>query len=80
MAGRQDLAFGGIRLGPVYTPPGLRGRGYGAAVTAAVSRQALDLGAYEVVLYTDLTNPTSNALYPRLGYRPVEDRAVVQLR
>ena len=28
----------------------------------------------EVVLYTDLANPTSNALYERLGYRPVEDR------
>jgi RimJ/RimL family protein N-acetyltransferase len=29
-----------------------------------------------VVLYTDLANPTSNALYQRLGYRPVEDRVV----
>jgi predicted GNAT family acetyltransferase len=24
-----------------------------------------------VVLFTDLANPTSNALYQRLGYRPV---------
>ena len=31
----------------------------------------------EVVLYTDLANPTSNALYQGLGYRPVEDRAVL---
>jgi predicted GNAT family acetyltransferase len=30
-----------------------------------------------VVLYTDLANPTSNALYQRLGYRPVEDRVVL---
>jgi predicted GNAT family acetyltransferase len=29
------------------------------------------------VLYTDLANPTSNALYERLGYRPVEDRVVL---
>ena len=38
---------------------------------------ALDAGATDVVLYTDLANPTSNALYQRLGYRPVEDRLVL---
>jgi predicted GNAT family acetyltransferase len=27
----------------------------------------------EVLLYTDLANPTSNALYQRLGYEPVSD-------
>jgi predicted GNAT family acetyltransferase len=47
-------------------------------VTAAVSQAALDAGAAEVVLYTDLANPTSNSLYQRLGYRPVEDRVVLR--
>lgn len=75
MAGRSREAFGGIRIGPVYTPPGHRGRGHGGAVTAAISAQAQQL-ATEVVLFTDLANATSNALYPRLGYRPVTDRAV----
>ena len=79
MAGHTRKAFQGVRLGPVYTPPELRGRGYGGAVTAATTQRALDLGAWEVVLFTDLTNTTSNALYPRLGYRPVEDRAVFLL-
>jgi predicted GNAT family acetyltransferase len=65
------------RVGPVYTPPALRGRGYAAGVTAAVSQAALDAGATDVVLYTDLANPTSNALYQRLGYRPVEDRLML---
>ena len=45
-------------------------------VTAAVSQAALGAGVREVVLYTDLANPTSNALYQRLGYRPVEDRVI----
>jgi RimJ/RimL family protein N-acetyltransferase len=65
------------RVSSVYTPPALRGHGYAAAATAAATQAALDAGAAEVVLYTDLANPTSNALYQRLGYRPVEDRLVL---
>jgi predicted GNAT family acetyltransferase len=63
-----------VRVGPVYTPPAQRGHGYAAGVTVAVSQAALDTGATDVLLYTDLANRTSNALYQRLGYRPVEDR------
>jgi predicted GNAT family acetyltransferase len=71
-------AVGGMaRIGPVYTPPDLRGRGYAAGATAAVSQAALDAGVRDVVLYTDLANPVSNALYERLGYRAVEDRVLL---
>jgi len=76
IAGRTRAVVGMVRVGPVYTPPELRGRGYAGAVTAAVSQAALGAGVREVVLYTDLANPTSNALYQRLGYRPVEDRVI----
>jgi RimJ/RimL family protein N-acetyltransferase len=76
IAGLTRAVAGMVRVGPVYTPPALRGRGYAGATTAAVSQAALDAGLREVVLYTDLANPTSNALYERLGYRPVEDRVV----
>ncbi|MFI5830947.1 GNAT family N-acetyltransferase [Streptomyces sp. NPDC051578] len=62
------------RVGPVYTPPQLRGRGYAAGVTHAVSEAAYRAGATEVVLFADLANPTSNGVYRRLGYTPVEDR------
>lgn len=61
------------RVGPVYTPPEHRGRGYGSAVTAAVSRHAREAGARQVVLFTDLANPTSNSVYQKIGYRPVYD-------
>lgn len=71
------LEGGGMRIGPVYTPPGLRRRGYAAAATAAACRLAFDRGAREVSLFTDLANPTSNALYRRLGFRQVEDRVVI---
>ncbi len=61
------------RIGPVYTPPELRGRGYGTAVTAAAAGWALDRGAEHVVLFTDLANPVSNSIYQRIGFRPVAD-------
>ncbi|WP_436524081.1 GNAT family N-acetyltransferase [Actinoplanes sp. HUAS TT8] len=77
MAVRSQPSAGMIRILYVWTPPDLRRRGYAAGATAAATRAALDDGADEVVLYTDLDNPTSNALYHRLGYRPVEDRAMV---
>jgi predicted GNAT family acetyltransferase len=67
-------------VSPVYTPSDLRGRGYAGAVTAAVSRAALDAGAGEVLLFTDLANPTSNALYQRIGYVPVSDRVSLDFR
>jgi predicted GNAT family acetyltransferase len=62
----------------VYTPPEHRQRGYAAGVTAACSQHALDCGAEHVVLFTDLANPTSNGVYRRLGYQPVEDRQVLR--
>lgn len=73
------LPIGGmVRVGPVYTPPALRGRGHAGAVTAAISKRAQDAG-HEVVLFTDLANPTSNALYQRLGYRAVGDYQTLDL-
>jgi GNAT superfamily N-acetyltransferase len=78
LAGRNRPAAGQARVGPVYTPPDLRGRGFGAAATAAVTQAALDDGAEGVVLFTDLANPTSNGLYQRLGYRPISDWAVIR--
>ncbi len=61
------------RIGPVYTPPQYRGHGYGSAVTAAAAGWAQQAGAKHVVLFTDLANPVTNAIYPRLGFRPAHD-------
>ncbi|MFC8824386.1 GNAT family N-acetyltransferase [Streptomyces sp. NPDC057137] len=77
MASVSPVIAGQARVAPVYTPLRLRGRGYGGAVTVAVSRATLDAGVEQVLLYTDLANPTSNALYQRLGYRPLTDSQVL---
>jgi predicted GNAT family acetyltransferase len=73
MAGFGGRTPNGIRIGPVYTPPDLRGRGYGSALTAALTQQLLDGGRSFCFLFTDLANPTSNSIYQRIGYRPVSD-------
>ncbi len=61
----------GARIGFVYTPPEERGRGYGTALSAALTRTLLEEGARFCFLYADSANPTSNGIYRRLGYEPV---------
>ncbi len=63
---------GVVRVGPVYTPDELRGRGYASGLVAAVSRLARRAGD-RCILYTDLANPTSNSIYRALGYRAVAE-------
>lgn len=65
----------GIRIGPVYTPPELRGRGYASACVARASQQLLDQGYQFCFLFTDLENPTSNHIYQVIGYEGVCDFA-----
>jgi len=73
LAGFGGPTPNGIRIGPVYTPPELRRRGYGTAVTAELTRSLLAGGRRFCFLFTDLANPTSNSIYQRIGYVPVTD-------
>lgn len=77
MAGVSRRIAGTVRVSAVYTPPEQRGRGYAAAVTAEAGRPAREDGAAEVLLFADLANPTSNALYLRIGYEAVSDRLLI---
>jgi hypothetical protein len=76
LTGAFPPAFGVARIGPVYTPPAERGRGWASNAVAAVSRLILAEGA-RACLFTDQANPTSNKIYTALGYRPVVDMANV---
>ncbi len=73
LAGRNRPTPHGICIGPVYTPPALRGKGYATALTAALSQVLLDSGKQFTALFTDLGNPTSNSIYQKIGYRPICD-------
>ncbi len=72
VAGLSAPVAGVVRVGPVYTPDELRGRGYASGLVAAVSRWARE-GGDRCILYTDLANPTSNSIYRALGYRAVAE-------
>ena len=69
MLGVNPEVAGVVRIGPVYTPPLHRRRGYAGSAVAAASRRALACGAERCMLYTDLDNPTSNKIYAEVGYR-----------
>ena len=71
LAGYGGPTPNGMRIGPVYTPPEHRRHGYASAITAALSQVLLDGGRRYCFLFTDLANPTSNAIYQAIGYRPV---------
>jgi len=62
-------------IAPVYTPPDCRGRGYAQALVARVCTALTAQGAQRIFLFTDAENPTSNAVYARVGFRVVAEHA-----
>ncbi|KPV49935.1 hypothetical protein SE17_29835, partial [Kouleothrix aurantiaca] len=76
MAGSARPSRRGICINAVYTPPAQRKRGYARACVAALSQLLLGRGYEFCMLYTDLNNPTSNAIYQAIGYEPVTDSAM----
>jgi predicted GNAT family acetyltransferase len=78
LAARTAAVAGVSRIAPVYTPPEHRRHGYATAVTAACTADALARDAERVVLYTDVADPSANAMYQRIGFRPIGGRRVVQ--
>lgn len=70
-ASRHISVAGTGRISLVYTPPEHRRRGYAAACTAALCRLSLDTDATSCVLFTQLSNPTSNSVYQRIGFEPI---------
>jgi uncharacterized protein len=75
LAGYGGATPNGVRIGPVFTPPDVRGRGYAGALVGEVSARLIEEGHRFCFLYTDLSNPISNRLYRRLGYELVCESA-----
>lgn len=73
--GATRIPPSGARIAPVYTPPAWRGRGYAQALVARVCDALAADGAQRIFLFTDATNPVSNAVYARVGFRVVAEHA-----
>jgi len=63
----------GVAIGSVYTPPALRRHGYATSCVAGACREILKSGYCFCTLYTDLSNPTSNSIYMKIGFKPICD-------
>ncbi|MBZ2197713.1 GNAT family N-acetyltransferase [Occultella gossypii] len=74
LTGTSPPAFGVVRIAPVYTPKGNRGRGIASHVVAELTSRGLADGL-RTCLFTDQANPTSNKIYEAVGYRRVVDMA-----
>ncbi len=79
LIGGQTIAPSEARIGPVYTPPQWRGRGYAQAAVATLCSELRWQGAQTIFLFTDAANPTSNALYLRIGFRPAGQHLHLQV-
>lgn len=73
MARKAGESINGNAINAVYTPPSLRRKGYATECVARLSKLLLEQGYKHCFLFTDLSNPTSNSIYQKIGYRPVID-------
>jgi predicted GNAT family acetyltransferase len=77
MAGFMGPTGTGIRVGPVYTPPEHRGRGYAKSLLADLAEELLGRGYRACYLASDVGNAAANALYEAVGYRATAEAEMV---
>lgn len=63
----------GITVTKVYTPPKHRNKGYATSCVRSLTQKMLTDRYSFCSLYTDLSNPTSNSIYTKIGYAPIGD-------
>ncbi len=73
VAGVARRMRNGTTVGPVYTPPEHRGKGYATSCVLLLTKKLLSESYSFCSLYTDLANPTSNSIYMKIGYVPIGD-------
>ncbi len=73
MAKKARQTKHGYVISAVYTPPKFRNKGYAKSCVGALCQNILDSGKTFCALFTDLSNPTSNSIYQKLGFKPLCD-------
>ena len=69
-----------VQIGPVYTPPELRRRGYARAAVAASLLDARAEGVQTAILFTGQDNLPAQKAYTALGFRHVGAFRLVLLK
>jgi predicted GNAT family acetyltransferase len=69
MASKNRESKNAATVSLVYTPKEYRGNGYASRIVAKLSHKLLSDGKKKCNLFTDLTNPTSNSIYQKVGYK-----------
>jgi predicted GNAT family acetyltransferase len=71
MLGHTETTPRTARIGPVFTPRSVRGKGYATAAVSELTRRLLAGGRTWCLLFADVANPTSTDMYRRIGYEEV---------
>jgi hypothetical protein len=71
MLGHTETTARTARVGPVFTPRGVRGKGYATAAVSELTHRFLAGGRDWCLLFADVANQTSTDMYRRLGYAEV---------
>jgi RimJ/RimL family protein N-acetyltransferase len=69
-----------VQVGGVYTPPKLRGRGYGRAAVAASLLDARSEGYQKGILFTGVSNTPAQKAYLALGFGLIGSYRITVLR
>ncbi len=64
----------GCSLSLIYSDALKRNQGYGLAITHYLSKHILSLGYEYVTLFVDLSNPISNRVYQKLGFKVISSQ------
>ena len=78
IAAKNRETRNGATISLVYTPPEHRRRGYAGRLVASLSQHLLNGGKTLCNLYTDLSNPTSNGVYQRIGYTQIAESRIYE--
>lgn len=66
-----------VQIGGVWTPSGLRGRGYARSVVAGALRNGRREGLKRAVLYTEPENVMARRAYEALGFQRIGDYGII---
>jgi hypothetical protein len=73
----SGLTPNGARISAAYTPPEFRGNAYATNAVAAVSLSILEGGRRFCVITADVADPVPNAIYRKIGFRPMGERVLI---